>query len=264
MSEPLDSLVRGWKSHFASADSSIEWLHSELDLSAELAPSIWLVGTLDAVGRNGAGELFFGEWKTANPREKKTWKQVWRMNPQSLSYGVLAAQRWPEMQRFTVRKAFKDFTYDHAWFKYEQAELEHWKQQLILAAQQIEYWRDPINGWWEKPWDTNFSRCYKYGTSYACPFVPACHTQQWGIVPAGSTSGGDPTWAMTGQRAAILARDPAAIVLSPTTVADWLDCREMYRRKYVELVTPPKSEALTLGGDFHRELGSYYKGMVKI
>ncbi len=47
-------------------------------------------------------------------------------------------------------------------------------------------------------------------------------------------------------------------MLSPTTVADWLDCREMYRRKYVELVTPSRNDAIILGGDFHKELGQYY------
>src|SRR5579864_623406 len=107
MTEPLDSLVSGWQRHFQAADATIEWLGVSETLQLELAPGVWLAGELDARGRNASGELFFGEWKTANPREKKTWKQVWRMNPQSLSYGVLAAAHWPEMQRFTVRKAFK-------------------------------------------------------------------------------------------------------------------------------------------------------------
>lgn len=270
MSEPLDSLVRGWRSHFQSADASIEWLASELELSAELAPGVWLAGCVDAVGRTG-GELFFGEWKTANPREKKTWKNVWRMNPQSLSYGVLARTRWPEMERFTVRKAFKEQvpTYDHAWFRYNQPELDHWKGQLIMAAYEISRYKNmgdeavgDIDG--PIPWPTNFSRCFRYGEKYACPFFEtACNRLQWAAVPSGATSGGDPTWSFTGQRAAILARDPGAIILSPTTVADWFDCREMYRRKYVELVTPAKNDAVTLGGEFHHELGMYYQGMCK-
>src|SRR5260370_27358978 len=165
MSEPLDSLVRGWKQHFASADQSIRWLHSELELQTELVPGVWLVGCVDAVGET-SGELFFGEWKTANPRECKTWKQVWRMNPQSLSYGVLAAARWPSMERFTVRKAFKEQvpSYDHAWFRYSAAELTHWTLQLVKIADQMRR----LNGY--KPCDTNFSRCFKFGTSYACPF----------------------------------------------------------------------------------------------
>ena len=259
MSEPLDSLVRGWKAHFASADQSIEWLHSELELSAELAPGVWLAGCIDAVGRTG-GELFFGEWKTANPREKKTWKNVWRMNPQSLSYGVLARNRWPEMVRFTVRKAFKEQvpTYDHAWFRYSQAELTRWELELIRVAGEVKQYGSYA------PWPTNWSRCFRYGEKYACPFFDvACNLQKWSGVSAAWTVGGDPTWSFTGQRAAILARDPHAVILSPTTVADWFDCREMYRRKYVELVTPAKNDAVLLGGEFQHELGTYYGSMCK-
>lgn len=268
MTEPLDSLVRGWKQHFASADATIEWLHAELELQAELTPGVWLVGCVDAVGKT-SGELFFGEWKTANPREKKTWKQVWRMNPQSLSYGVLMSE-WAKLgkypgqfqpcERFTVRKAFKENTptYDHAWFRYSQAELTFWALQLIKIADQIR----ALGAY--KPWDTNFARCFKFGTNYACPFFEcACNKLDWAGVPAGSTVGGDPTWSMTSQRARIHAADPHAIVLSPTTVVDWLDCREMYRRKYVELVTPARNDAVILGGDFHGELGRYYKSVIK-
>lgn len=274
MSEPLDSLVRGWKQHFAAADASIEWLHSELELEVELAPGVHLVGCVDAVGRT-EGEMFFGEWKTANPREKKTWKQVWRMNPQSLSYGVLAASRWPEMERFTVRKAFKEQTptYDHVWFRYSQPELNHWRGEIIRIANEIRAYQSIVEpGFGEAavmdgssvPWPTNFKRCFQYGTSYACPFFEcACEKQDWKAVPAGSTLGGDPTWSATSQRERIHAVDSTAIVLSPTTIVDWLDCREMYRRKYVELVTPAKGDALLLGGDFHTALGDYYKEMTE-
>lgn len=256
MSEPLDSLVRGWKQHFQAADSTIKWGGSSEQLQLELSSGIWLVGEMDAWGHDSQGELFFGEWKTANPREKKTWKQVWRMNPQSLSYGVLAAARWPGMERFTVRKAFKEQvpTYDHAWFRYSKAELAHWRTRLMDIANEI---RQVQVG------ETNWGRCFKFGTSYACPFFDvACNRLQWGAVPAGSTVGGDPSWSATTQRQAIHARDPQAIVLSPTTVVDWLDCHEMYRRKYVELVTPVKGDALLLGGSFHNELAEYYKTLV--
>jgi len=277
MSEPLDSLVRGWKSHFAAADATIEWGGASEALELELAPGVWLVGEVDAWGRtapdvnNPQGELFFGEWKTANPREKKTWKQVWRMNPQSLSYGVLAAARWPGMSRFTVRKAFKESvpTYDHAWFRYSRAELNHWTGELKRIAWEIGAYKRGIRGLaipFEEVvnWPTNFSACFRYGPNYACPFFEcACNRQQWAAVPAGSTSGGDPAWSATQQRAAIHQKHPGAIVLSPTTVATWLDCRERYRREYVELVTPVKGEALLLGGSFHTELSKYYSGMVK-
>lgn len=272
MAEPLDSLLAGWKRHFAAADACIRWGGASERLEAELAPGVWLVGEMDAWGWNAAGELFFGEWKTANPREKKTWKQVWQMNPQSLSYGVLAAQRWPGMERFMVRKVFKEMTptYDHAWFKYSAAELEHWRGQLLMMALEIRNYHTIVEkatgceGDTLIPWPTNFSRCFRYGIQYACPFFEcACNRQQWAAVPAGSTIGGDPTWSATQQRAAITAKQADAIVLSPTTVADWLDCRELYRRKYVELVTPVKNESLVLGGSFHEELSNYYKRMVQ-
>lgn len=266
MSEPLDSLVKGWKNHFAAADQSIEWMHSELELQTQLAPGVWLCGTVDAVGRTGE-DLFFGEWKTANPREKKTWKQVWRMNPQSLSYGVLLQEKYPELRRFTVRKAFKEQvpTYDHAWFRYSEEELAHWRGQLLWIAHEIHLYRTVVaeatgdEGTELIPWPTNFSACFRYGPNYACPFFEcACNKQDWAGVPVGSTVGGDPSWSFTHQRSRL-----NGIVLSPTTVAAWLDCRERYRREYVELVTPVKGEALKLGGDFHHELANYYKGMVK-
>jgi hypothetical protein len=260
MSEPLDSLVAGWKRHFAAADATIEWGGASEALELELAPGVWLVGEVDAWGRtapdvnNPNGELFFGEWKTANPREKKTWKQVWRMNPQSLSYGVLAAARWPGMRRFTVRKAFKENvpTYDHAWYRYSEAELTHWQLQLLHAADRIR----SLGKYY--PWQTNFSRCFKYGQNYACPFFEvACNRQQWLAVPAGADH------VMSEKRNAVMQRDPNAIVFSPTSFADWLDCEEMFRRKYVDLVRLPKTEALKLGGDFHNELSKFYQGMVK-
>lgn len=264
MSEPLDSLVTGWKRHFAAADASIEWGGASERLEQELAPGVWLVGELDAWGRNSAGELFFGEWKTANPREKKTWKQVWRMNPQSLSYGVLARARWPEMERFTVRKAFKELTptYDHAWFRYSQQELDFWHEELVRVGKEIRYYynTEPVDA----HWPTNFKHCFRYGPNYVCPFFETgCNKQQWAALPSGATVGGDPAWSATAQRAAIVARDPHAVVLSPTMVETWFECRERFRRTYVELVTPPKSDALKLGGALHDALSIYYKGLVK-
>jgi hypothetical protein len=268
MSEPLDSLVSGWQRHFAAADQTIDWLHAELELSAELAPGIWLAGCVDAVGRVN-DELFFGEWKTANPREKKTWKQVWRMNPQSLTYGVLCASRWPELRRFTVRKAFKEQypSYDHAWFRYSDAELNHWRGQIIQAALEIQEYLG-MNKYGDEsivPWPTNFKHCFKFGVNYACPFFEsACNRQEWGGMPAGAIIGGDPSWSFTEQRTAIQARDRQAIVLSATTIADWFDCRELYRKRNVELITPVKGEALILGGNFHTEIAKHYAGLIKV
>jgi hypothetical protein len=259
MSEPLDSLVAGWKRHFAAADAAITWRGASERLEMELAPGVHLVGELDAWGDDANGELFFGEWKSANPREKKTWKQVWRMNPQSLSYGVLAAARWPGTRRFTVRKAFKEQvpTYDHCWYRYSDAELEHWRNQLIEIAGDIRR----LNG--QVPWQTNWNRCFKFGVNYACAYFEcACNKLDWAATPAGSTLGGDPSWSATQQRAAIREKEPDAIVLSPTMVSDWLDCEELFRRNHVELVTPAKNESLVLGGEFHQALGEYYTSLI--
>src|SRR6516164_27607 len=90
--DQLDSLVNGWKSHFWSADHAIEWRAVERQFTVCLSDNTLLVGVIDALGYNGDGKLFFGEWKTANPRERNTWKQTWRLNPQSLSYGVAMAK----------------------------------------------------------------------------------------------------------------------------------------------------------------------------
>lgn len=270
MAEPLDSLVAGWKRHFAAADATIEWGGSSECIETEIAPGIWLAGEADAWGKtspdvnNPQGELFFGEWKTANPREKKTWKQVWRMNPQSLSLGVLAAAKWPGMSRFTVRKAFKESvpTYDHAWFRYSEAELAHWRAQLEQAALEIRAYRNTFPA--ATPWPTNFKHCFRYGTSYTCPFFEcSCNRQQWQAQPAGAAIGGDPTWSGTNQRLAILAGNREAIVLTPSTVETWFECRQRFKREQVELITPVKNEALVLGGEFHRALDSYYKTLVK-
>src|ERR1022692_1428599 len=117
--------------------------------------------------------MFFGEWKTSSPRDKNSWKQTWRLNPQSLTYGVLAAASYQDCARFTVRKAFKTATptYDHAWYSYSPAELEHWRQELVgIANEMREYLKDGV-----EPWPTNYSHCFQYGLDYACPFFePAC------------------------------------------------------------------------------------------
>jgi hypothetical protein len=259
MSEPLDSLVAGWKRHFASADAQITWGGASERLEMELAPHVHLVGEMDAWGWTGS-DLFFGEWKTANPREKKTWKQTWRMNPQSLSYGLLARKRWPGMRRFLVRKAFKEQvpTYDFCWFRYSDAELDHWQWQLGQMVADI---LCRLDG--GETWGTNWNRCFKYGVNYVCPYFEcACNKLDFTAKPAGATIGGDPTWSATLQRAAIRQRDPGALVISPTMIADWMDCQELYRRNYVELVTVVKNESLILGGQFHGELGTYYQSLV--
>ena len=176
-----EAIVSGWVSHFWSADHSLTWHWAELEHSLWLTPNTLLVGRMDAGGENENG-LFFGEWKTANPRERNTWKQVWRMNPQSLTYGVLANDYFQRTMgrpcsQFTVRKAFKSSpaTFDHAWYSYTDAELEHWREQLIKIGAEI---RAAGAG----PWETNWDNCFKFGINYACPhFEDGCSKMKWDI-----------------------------------------------------------------------------------
>src|SRR5260221_14457021 len=135
-------IAAAWQSHFWSADHELTWIAAEVEHSLWLNENTLLVGRIDALGENENGP-FFGEWKTANPRERNTWKQVWRMNPQSLTYGVLAADWWAKRgqscAQFTVRKAFKSSpaTFDHAWYSYNEAELAHWREQVVGIADEI-------------------------------------------------------------------------------------------------------------------------------
>src|ERR1700675_1157324 len=101
-------IAAAWTNHFWSADHELKWIAAEVEHSLWLNENTLLVGRIDALGENERGP-FFGEWKTANPRERNTWKQVWRMNPQSLTYGVLANAWFLENGRngcsqFEVRK----------------------------------------------------------------------------------------------------------------------------------------------------------------
>jgi len=276
MPNNLDAIVSGWKAHFASADRDIEWLDAERPAHAWLHEGLLLVGVIDAIGRTSTGELFFGEWKTANPREKKTWKQVWRKNPQSLTYGVLmdySPSIWPGCSRFTVRKAFKENvpTFDHAWYKYSASELAHWSRELCGIASEIkEYVREGL-----KPWPTNFSRCFRYGMDYRCAYFDAgCNLEQWDMVPAealgrvGSPAislptGPDAALARAAEELAFHPNRKDVVVLSASQVADWLDCRELFRKNSMEGVKMPPGEALQLGSDFHHQIGEHYKSLIK-
>lgn len=214
----LESLVEGWIGHFWAADHTITWLEVEVPLYKWLTPNTLLVGVSDARGRTEDGNDFFGEWKTANPRERETWKQVWRMNPQSLTYGVLWRARQPNLELFTVRKAFKPTSatgknshpsYDFEWFRYSQAELDHWEQEVVRIADEIRAYRlrsrpfSPIASNFRGmmvsdvrkqeaheqvmsgSWPTNYLDCFKYGIKYPCPFMEGCHAGNWSAQPGG-------------------------------------------------------------------------------
>ena len=257
-------IAQAWISHFWSADHELKWIAAEVEHSVWLTPNTLLAGRIDALGENDNG-LFFGEWKTANPREAKTWKQVWRMNPQSLTYGVLAGDwfhhRYPgklgDCTQFTVRKAFKSTppTFDHAWYSYNEEELEHWRLQLIYIANEI---RGDRPG----PWETNWTRCFQFGINYACPhFEEGCSKMVWEIAP--DVPKRQPHLEIERRlNAPDALSNPEMVVLDATRVKEWLGCREKFRREYVHNVGTPMTEALQLGIDCHEEWGSYYQTLV--
>jgi len=261
MTNDVTGIVRlfdGWKAHFASADRELTWLAAERELGCWLDEHTLLLGKVDAIGRT-QGDLFFGEWKTANPRERNSWKQVWRMNPQSLTYGVLAGALYPGCRRFTVRKAFKSepASYDHAWFSYSEAELEHWRAQLLTVASEIRIYRS-VN---LRPWPTNYANCFKYGPKYACPFFEsACSQQAWGAVPNGAIS----RVSHLESERRLNVTDPELVVLDATRTKVWFDCRERFHREYEDnLVMPIEAgSALKIGMTFHELCGHYYASLI--
>ena len=274
-------IASAWVSHFWSADHELKWIAAEVEHSLWLTPNTLLAGRIDALGENDNG-TFFGEWKTANPREKNTWKQIWRMNPQSLTYGVLAndwfvINQGRDCSQFTVRKAFKSTppTFDHAWYSYSPAELNDWKFELIRIANEIRDYQ--MEGLPEGHWPTNWTRCFQYGPNYACPhFEAGCSKMVWEIDPAApkrephleierrlnATEKYDYGDGL--QNAVTVWTAPernieGLVVLDATRVKEWLGCREKFRRAYVENVAEPMTEALQLGIDFHEEMSQYYK-----
>ena len=277
----LDKLVTGWINHFWAADHSITWLGVEEPLFYWLDPITALVGVSDAHGLNGEGTAFFGEWKTANPRERETWKQVWRKSPQALTYGVLHDGVHPGIRTFTVRKAFKptsvkgkfaEPSYDHAWFTYDDAELKQWRFQLMEMAHEIRVYRG-TNAKLGQPWPTNFRSCFDYGVKYPCPFFAGCDHQDWNLVPVdavavdGRLKTLPPDARPWGQEQLSNFSPSGAsnelVVLSATSVETWLRCRERYRKHYEVGLDLPSNEAADLGRDFHHAIARHIRSLIK-
>lgn len=260
--EGLSTITQGWVRHFAAADRDIRWLNVERPLTYWLQDNTLIVGIADADGVNGAGERFFGEWKTASTFGKKDWKAVWRKNPQSLTLGVLYEATEPGLRTFTVRKAFKERngtpTFDHAWFSYSEEELRTWRFELCRIAYEIRGYQEEG----AKPWPLNPLACFQYGPSYACTFFEqGCNQNNWDFIPSGSIT--KPMQPFVQQT--LLEAHPHRIngsdlvVLSPTAVDLWLRCREKYRKVYEERIQLPASEAQDAGKDFHAQLAEHYK-----
>lgn len=247
----VDATVSGWLRHFASADRTIQaegrWLSAETELAHEIAPGVILAGRVDAIGTD-----FFGEWKTMNPRAKTGWREKWRFHPQTLTYGLLRHLCIPsKANRFTIRIAFKSDppSYDHEWFSYSDAEIETWRREVLHIAHQIQY--NIATTGPDKHWPLNPLSCYKYGPSYPCAYVRACHSSQFDIPIAGLIPRVPHLVTET--------QNPSKIVIDATRITEYLECPEQFRRVYIRREVEPNSEALNFGSQFHELLGEYYK-----
>lgn len=271
-----EELVEGWLTRFSKADASITWLDAEREFRIPLDPSghTILVGRRDAYGLTSDGEQFFGEWKSKAPppkNKREEWKATWRMNPQSLTYGVATEILNPGTRRFTVRMAFKSSppTFDYEWFSYTTEEIAWWREELLRIAQEIRARRagDPHG-----PWSPNFNHCFKYGVRYACPFFQeACSKLKWdvrpvGMIPRVSHLQTERELQEEGRGTFGQAMDKRLVVIDATRVDTWINCHERYRREHEwegGVMEGEKGEALAIGGAMHDLLEAYYRRKVR-
>jgi len=256
-----EQLANQWITDFWSANHEIEWKATEQELRLDLSPNTILVGKCDALGYS-SGELFFGEWKTLSAGRARRMAEVksqWTRGPQALTYGLLLGS---QTRRFTVRWAIKTPkpTTDFEWYRYDQAELDHWRTQVLDIADEIR--RRRAAG--VVPWRTNFQNCYKYGAQYACRFVDTCPTQP--LVQVGEPRVPHLDIEATGPlRPEGLSDD--VVVLDATRLNEYLECSEKYRRAY-EMHgggqgSQDQSEALIVGKDFHDLIANHINGLIK-
>lgn len=248
----VDQLVEGWIRHFYSADQSLHWVSSETELAIAIADDVLLGGRVDAIGDD-----FFGEWKTLSKWGRSGWREKWRFHPQSLTYGLLLRETHPEINRFTIRVAFKSDppTFDHEWFTYSQIELDTWRSEVLRIAEAIQV--ATLHNF--EHWPLNPLSCYKYGPKYPCARIHRCTHGEWDVPVAGLTPR---VPHLDLERKVIDSPEPRKpLVLDATRITKYLECPEDYRGQYVEGdggMVEPESEALTLGKGFHELTGEYY------
>lgn len=254
MHPQAEALAQAFISDFWAANHDITWLAVEQEKQLWLSPNTVLVGRVDAEGLTGDGDPFFGEWKSASAgkaRRMAEEKAKWRRDPQALTYGVLLG----ETRRFLVRWAIKTPrpTTDFEWYSYSEAEVDHWRSQLIDIASEIRESRIRRR----EPWRTNFGNCYRYGVAYACPFIDSC--------PDGPSFNGSPRVPHLKiereMKAGALPSD--LIILDASRVGDYLGCPEEYRRKWEDSGYSETSEALTIGSDFHSLVAAHLRTLIK-
>lgn len=254
-----EMLFRGWCPKFRAQDLSLKWTgvekayfkvipHHEAEWPG--TTHIVLCGVVD-----GEGPDWFGDWKTANPREKKYWKKSWLLSTQALTYGLLTGGE----RRYLVRKAFKEDppTFDHEWFAFDPRDLEQWERQLHLIAHDIlTYRKQGI----ESPWQQNFEHgCFAYGQNYPCPlWQDGCTQQNYdGAIPGALPFEFFAEFTGENRVQLLTLRDayPNALFLSASRIKYWQRCQELYRRS--EQMKFPTSEAMSIGTSFHSLVADY-------
>jgi hypothetical protein len=249
-------LFVGWAAHFREQDATLAYTHAEKAAFAILGPKLVLAGIIDA-----EGDDFFAEFKTANPKYRKTWKREWLLSTQALTYGLLTGGS----KKFLVRKAFKLTTpeYDHEWFQFTAKDIEMWENQVHMVGQEIEAYRAALG---DGPWPMNLTHgCFAYGPNYPCPFwQDGCTKNNFnGSIPGQL----DPEFFAefdSENRARLLAlaetMPPDTIYLSATRIGNWQRCREMYRR--LQKVSFGANEAMLLGSRFHELVAKYNRALI--
>lgn len=250
------ALFIGWAMHFKTNDLVMPYTAVETGYFKQLDDDLLVVGIVDAEGPD-----FFADWKTANPREMKTWKQDWLLSVQALTYGLLTGGE----RRYLVRKAFKKAVpeYDHEWFEFDPRDLTMWERQIHMIAKEIRELRSE-----PAPWPLNLKHgCFAYGKNYACPFwQDGCTKHNWtGMIPGELPPTAYPEF--QGKNRAVLEKTlhgmrvaKTPIVLSATRIESFLRCREYYRR--IQYASFPPGDALLIGTRTHEMLADYYRALI--
>lgn len=253
-------LAEAFERDFWSADREITWLAVEEERQLYLSSNTLLIGRIDARGITSDSEPFFGEWKSLNPNRARYMNEVkmqWRTSPQALTYGVLCEKL---ANRFCVRWVIKSSPprTDFEWYTYTQAELDHWKRQVLQIAGEIRNYRAAGI----VPWRTNFTNCFRYGVKYACPFfADGCSKLDFSRVHGDNRI---PHLDFEREyRQLHPDEDSSLVVLDATRISDYLLCPESYRKKWEGLGYQETNEALTVGGDFHDQVAERLGKLIK-
>lgn len=269
-SHPLaKSLADTFKKDFFSADRSIKWLAAEEESYVWLDPQTVLAGTIDARGETEDGTQFFADWKTIglykagkNNSKMAQVKLEWRMDPQSLCYGLLLRDKG--VSQFGVRWAIKSTppTTDFEWYTYTDFELAWWKLELLRIACNIRNLRHSMSI--VSAWPTNLTSCTRYGWAYRCPLYDhGCTKLDFAHVPSTLTPRTHHKDLEDKLRAEFTGNPLDLVVLSSSSVEMWLTCQEKYRRFYEGDGLSEDGEALTVGTDFHIMIAEHVRSLIK-